>query len=121
MCFGLGFLNGGCSPEDRAILSWSELYENEVGLSWDAIDGDILVPPLECSEEEEEEGQEELPIRTQCMMPISVREHTRKEKVKEKMIAHEEKRPPTSVVKLEYWQDREPLCQNICVSTFSIA
>ena len=72
---------------------------------------------LECSEED----QGELPIQKQCMMPISVREHTRKEQGKEKMICHEEKRPPSSVVKLQYWQDREPLCQNICVSTFSIA
>ena len=117
MCFGLGFLSGGCSPEDRAISSGRDLYENGVGLSWDTIDDDILVPPLECSEED----QEELPIQKQCMMPISVREYTRKEKGKEKMIVHEGKRPPSSVVKLQYWQDREPLCQNICVSTFSIA
>ena len=98
MCFGSGFLSGGCSPEDRAITSGSDLYENGVELSWDAIDGDILVPPLECSEED----QEELPIQTQCMMPISVREYTRKEKGKEKMIAHEGKRPPSSVVKFQY-------------------
>ena len=45
MCFGLGFLSGGCSPEDRAISSGSDLYENGVGLGWDVIDGDILVPP----------------------------------------------------------------------------
>ncbi|PUU79922.1 hypothetical protein B9Z19DRAFT_1063905 [Tuber borchii] len=107
MCFGLDFLSGDCSPEDRTILSGSELH---IGLSWDAIDGDILVPPLECSEED----QEELSIPTQCVMPISVREYTRKEKGKEKMIAHEEKLPPSSMVKFQYWQDRNPLCQNIC-------
>ena len=117
MCFGLGFLNGACSPENRAISSGSDLYENGVGLSSDAIDGDILVPSLECSEED----QEELPIPTQCMMPISVRQYTTNEKSKEKMIAREEKRPPRSVVKFQYWQDRKLLCQNIFVSTFSIA
>ena len=117
MCFGLAFLSGGCSPEDWAISSGSDLYENGVGLSWDAIDGDILVPSLECSEED----QEELPIPAQCMMPSSVREYTRKENSKEKMIAHEEKRPPSSMMKFQYWQDRKLPCQNICVSTFSIA
>ena len=117
MCFGLGFLSGARSLEDRAISSGSDLYENGVGLSWDAIDGDILVPSLECSEE----GQEQFPIPTQCMMPISVLEYTRKEKGKEKMIAHGEKRPPSSMVKFQYWYDRKLLYQSISVSTFSLA
>ena len=117
MCFGLAFLSGARSPEDRAISSGSDLYENGVGLSWDAIDGDILVPSLECSEED----QEELPIPTQRMMPISVREYTRKENGKGKMIAHEEKRPLSSMMKFQLRQDRKLLYQNIYVSTFSIA
>ena len=117
MCFGLGFLSGARSLEDRAISSGRDLYENGVGLSWDAIDGDMLVPSLERSEED----QEELPIPAQCMMPISVREYTRKENGKEKTTAHEEKRPPSSMVKFQYWQDRKLPCQSIWVSTFSIA
>jgi len=117
MDFQLGFLSGGCYPEDWAISTGNELYENGVGLGWDPVVGDILVPLPESSEED----RGELPIRTRRMIPTLVREYTRKAKGKEKVIANEEKRPPSLVGKFRYWQDKEPLCQDICVSIFPIA
>jgi len=115
MDFELSFQNGGCL-EGRAISNGNELYEDGSGLCQDAIVGDILVPLLKRSEED----QEELPVRTRCVMPTSVREY-RKEKGKEKVIAYGEKRPPCLVEGFEHWQDGEPLCHDICVSTFPIA
>ncbi|KAG0134703.1 hypothetical protein HOY82DRAFT_590136 [Tuber indicum] len=97
-------------PSRGCVSGEGELCENGLGLDWDVIDGDVLSPPIEPSEQD----QEELPVGVQCMMPTSVREYT-KGKGRGKERAHEEKGPLSSMVNFRYWQDEQPLCRDICI------
>ncbi|RPA88956.1 hypothetical protein L873DRAFT_1796395 [Choiromyces venosus 120613-1] len=96
----------GWSP----ISSENELYESAVGLDLGSDDSDNLVPLTKPPQG----NPGELPVETLCMVPTSVREYT-KEKGRGKEKFHEERCFSSSMEKFQYWQDKMPLCQDICI------